>query len=83
MDAFTEIAKLFKDRENKNWSGVQIGTIVSVSPLQVRLNEFILLNSKHLYLTEMFNSRIKNNGDKVMIIPSSNEQIYFVIDKVV
>lgn len=78
-----ELAMLFKERDNKQWSGVQVGKVVSGFPgIKIRLGEVILLEKDML----IFASSVVNNlsvSDKVIVIPSSNEQIYYVIDKVV
>ncbi|WP_456273635.1 DUF2577 family protein [Bacillus sp. AK031] len=80
MDPFTEMAKLLKERENKPYIGPQTGTITRVSPLEVRLNENILLNSNHLRVSKTFADATKEAGEKVILIPSGDMQRFYIID---
>lgn len=101
MDAMTELAKLLKERENPSVQSTGIGTVISISPLKISLNSFILDKSnlfvaKHLLSTYQTSgasvgdhgdhthtiSDILQKGDKVIVIPSCNNSLYFVIDKV-
>lgn len=57
MDSITELAKLFKDRENPSMQGICIGKVLSTPPnLKITVNGFILdksnlVVSKHLLNT--------------------------------
>ena len=51
MDGISELAKLFKDRDNKEYLGPQIGTVVSPLPdIKVRMGDKILLTRRHLLI---------------------------------
>jgi hypothetical protein len=80
MDPFTEMAKMFKERDNKSYIGAKTGTITSLSPLEVRLNENILLNSSHLKLSRTFANGINEVGHKVILVPSGDMQKFYIID---
>lgn len=82
MDGFTELALMFKERDNKTWSGINIGTIISLNPLEIRLNESVILNFNHLILSNTFNTVRKEVDDQVILIPTSDEQKYYVVDKI-
>lgn len=52
MDNIYRLAKLFKERENNEWMGLQIGTVVSLDPLSIQIGKKMLLQSRHLYVAE-------------------------------
>lgn len=83
--AIVELAKLFKERNPKNSSNYVIGKVISPLPnLRINDGDSIILDKENLTVTSWFqrNSEIKQ-GDLVLMIPSSDEQNYIVIDKVV
>lgn len=139
MDGISELAKLFKERENKLYFGPQVGTVVNPLPnIQIGLGDKIILTKEHLIIAShilqdyerefslegeiQFSQenpgetdnilvgdhgphshtvtnisidteyqsigKIKwtdslKTGDEVILIPATNEQQYYVIDKVV
>lgn len=134
MDGITELAKMFKERDNKPYLGPQIGEVIDPPPnIKVKLGDKIILtkdnlviaakalndytrqisisgdisfadsncgstgiSSSHSHTIETINIDTQYNangtllytdtlkkGDKVILIPSTNEQLYFLIDKAV
>ena len=128
MDGISELAKLFKERENKLYLGPQIGIVISPLPdIQIAFGDKVILTKEHLIISEnlvkkqgKFKLKGSSNigsttlmrtqpnsyeivdididqidktnieieyelkaGDKVILIPTANEQQYYVIDKVV
>ncbi|MHC1683413.1 MAG: DUF2577 family protein [Clostridiaceae bacterium] len=95
MDGFVELAKLFRERDNPDLLGIDVGKVVSVSPLKVSLGnriildlEFLIVSENAYYKYELNNgSLVKTNnltiGDEVVLIPTPNKQTFFLIDKVV
>ncbi|WP_432662445.1 DUF2577 domain-containing protein [Wukongibacter baidiensis] len=139
MNGISELAKLFKERENKSYLGPQIGKIISPLPdIQVALGDKIILTKEHLMIAshilkdyerefaiegkvqlsqenagETNTASVGDHGshkhtvaqlnidtgykstgkikwtdslkidDEVILIPTVNEQQYYVIDKVV
>lgn len=95
MDGITELAKLFKERENPNLSEIQIGKVIGINPFTVTLGDKIILDVDDLvvaesayYKYELIDGVIKqviklSVNDDVILIPSSDEQTYYLIDKVV
>lgn len=142
MDAISELAMLFKERENTSYMGPQMGTVISPPPdIKVGLGDKIILDKEDLILAahvlagyereiegnhitgSVFSSRggkmdfhLTGNppsqnytitnfsllastteksegtlkytdtlkaGDKVILIPSSDNQKYYLIDKAV
>lgn len=82
MDGITELAKMFKDRNNPNILGVQIGVVVSPLPnLIIRLGEQILLDNEELILAYSLGTLIKD--DEVILLPTTDNQTFFVLDKAV
>lgn len=139
MDGISELAMLFKERDNKYYLGPQIGKVISPLPeIKIALGEKIILGKEHLIFAshvlkdyerefslegqiqlsqsnagqtdsasvgdhgshghivaslnidtqEKSTGKIKwtdslKIGDEVLLIPTTNEQQYYVIDKVV
>lgn len=139
MDGISELAKLFRERENKPYLGPHIGRVISPPPdIQIALGDRIILTKENLLIAshilkdyerefsvegqlqfsqgnpgETSNSSVGDHGthshmvtnlnidtsyqsagkikwtdslkseDEVILIPTTNEQQYFVIDKVV
>lgn len=107
MEGISELAKLFKERDNKPYLGPQLGNVINPPPeIKVSLGEKIILTKEHLVLSahilkdyvrefeiesvdiECSKGKIKFTdtlkiGDQVMLIPTTDEQKYYVIDKVV
>lgn len=139
MEGVSELAMLFKERDNKVYLGPQTGKVISPLPeIQIALGEKIILTKEHLIIashilkdyerefsiegdmqlsqanagetstvsvgdhgshkhtvaTLNINTGYKSTGkikwtdslkvdDEVILIPTANEQRYYVIDKVV
>lgn len=62
---------------------VVIGTIVSASPLKVRINQKMALTSDFVSMTQTAKSSLLKNGDKVLMFRQSGGQRYYIMDKVV
>lgn len=89
------LAHLFKERNNPKQTGITIGKVISGLPdLTVSLNDEIILDTDqlvianrlyHMHRHDEANSTINLplvSGDKVILVPATSEQIYYVIDKV-
>lgn len=85
MDGIVELAKLFKERDNVVYSGAQMGRIISPLPeIKISLGDKIILTKSHLvFASHLLNSDPLETGDRVILIPNKDEQIYYVIDKAV
>lgn len=51
MDNINRLAKLFKERDNNEWMGIQIGTVVASHPLSIQIGDKVILTSRHLFLS--------------------------------
>lgn len=97
QDWHIQLARMFKDRNNQSMTGIEIGVVVNGFPdLLISLGEDILLDmdslivGNHLYTmhthsddeyhTPVYTALM--TGDEVILMPTSNQQIYAVIDKV-
>lgn len=85
------MAKLFKDRNNKDAIGNVIGKVVSEKPLKIAiLNGLVLLDKEQLYKSEHIHTHYYDDikkidlfiNDEVLLIPTSNEQSFYIIDKI-
>ncbi|WP_165916261.1 DUF2577 domain-containing protein [Marinisporobacter balticus] len=136
MDGISELAKMFRERDNKNYLGPQTGIVISPPPnIQVTLGKKIVLTKEHLIIADHVlkdyqrELEIKGNmqtsgeggsitlktsstptiytvvtgnvsanttiigsmkytdtlktGDEVILVPATDEQTYFLIDKAV
>ncbi|WP_427340655.1 DUF2577 family protein [Caloranaerobacter sp. DY30410] len=94
MDGISELAKMFKERENKPYMGPRVGQVISPLPeIKVKLGDKILLDKQRLIIashiyehfgwTDETGTYYLAEGDKVILIPSTDEQIYFLVDKAV
>jgi hypothetical protein len=85
MDGVTELAKLFKERNNDPYEGYVIGEVVSSLPhVKIRIGDKIILDASHLvFAARLLNDGTLKQGDMVMMMPSQNGQSYIVIDKAV
>ena len=79
-----ELANEFKNRSNKDVIGPLIGKVISINPLKISiLSDKVILTEKHCYLCRRFIEINIELGDKVLCIPTSDNQKYFILDKVV
>ena len=80
------LAQEFKKRDNKEFFGAEIGTVLSVAPLKIGIydNQFII-DSNNYFLCKAINDMITNNeinnNDKVLVIATENNQNFFIVDK--
>ena len=90
-DWITEFAKMFKDRENKPSPSITTGKVIQPLPeVKIQLNEHIVLDKNNLIIFEHVYSHYAysdplhylNVGDEVCLLPTHDEQTYFLLDKV-
>lgn len=107
MEGFTEISKLFKERENPKAFSVEIGTIINTFPdIKIKLGDEgkIILTKENIFFASSVIDNYKRNcvidaqqtltgtivlkeylkvEDQVILIPTPDNQKYYLIDKVV
>nr|WP_306220689.1 DUF2577 family protein [Cohnella sp. WQ 127256] len=91
------LTKLFKERNNPPPVGAIIGEVISGFPnLSVSLGDEIILDDDqliignylyrmHYHLDDLHHTPVPitlSSGDQVIMVPTANKQVYFVIDKV-
>lgn len=77
-----ELAKQFKSRNNKNPIEPQLGEVISSSPIKIAiLSNKIILDNENCYICS--SSQSITPGDKVLCLPTSDGQTFFIVDKVV
>ena len=82
MKYTTELAKKLKERTNVNPIGNIIGTVIATNPLQISIfNGVAILDNDNCKLCSKVTDLVF--GDKLLICSDPNENLYFVIDKVV
>lgn len=67
MDNIYRLAKLFKERENPGWTGAQIGTVQSTSPLIIKLGSKITLTSRQLYAGQGMLQLMQHRRNSTMV----------------
>lgn len=77
-----DLAKEFKKRDNAEPIGAILGEIISVNPIKVTIlgNKAILDNRNSYLCSKVTGIEI---GDKVVCLPTADEQTFFIVDKVV
>ena len=84
MSGITELAKLFKERNNEAGYSPMFGKIIELPLTKIRINEKVILNDSHLVC--LFNLKEQNYegdyinlGKEVVLLPFSNYQKFIVI----
>lgn len=78
-DGIVELAKMFKDRENKQIDRWIVGTVVSNDPIKVKVSNFELEEEDEEIINIL--AEVKLNS-KVVLIPSSDYQKFLLIGEV-
>ena len=81
-----QLAKHFKDRDNVEPVGVTLGDVISVNPLSISIyNNQVILTEQHCCVCSSLKTieNILNTGDKVLCLPTTDGQTFFIVDKVV
>lgn len=81
-DGLTALAKMFKSRENQATSSIGVGMVVNESPLKVAFGNFSDLDKDDLVFAKGLETSLKQH-EELIIIPSIDEQTYFVLAKAV
>lgn len=85
------LAKMLHERTNPKMDGVQIGKVISPLPnIKVHINnEEFILEQEHLIIAQNIYNHYRNvdgtyllAGDQVILIPTPDSQVYFLVDKV-
>ena len=87
MNAYTELAKLFNERNNNKQYGLVIGKIISLPELKIQINEKIQLNEEkvisifNIAETKTYEERIEfvNLNKRVVLLPISDYQKFIAI----
>ena len=84
MNGVSELAKLFKDRENSDGYTPMFGTVIDLTDTKIRINEKVILNDTHIRscipLKEMDENGVYINLNKeVVLLPYSDNQKFIVI----
>jgi len=84
MDAVTELAKLFKARENPSFMGMVTGMVLTPPPnIKIAIGKEIILEKEHLIIAAALLNNTLVNRDEVILMPSQDQQTYYLIDKAV
>jgi len=89
VDKITELAYMFKNRDNIAPYEVTTATLINKNPITLKLSEKIFLSKeyKNLILTETVYNKIQNVdmsiGIEILVIPIGNGEMWYAIDKVV
>ena len=84
MNGITELAKLFKERENTSNYTPVIGQIIDLPNVKIRLGDKVILTSAHFKscvdLTETDENGIYINlGKEVVLLPYADNQKFIVV----
>lgn len=84
MNGITELAKLFKERNNSDDYSPVFGTIIGLPNIKIRVGNKVILTSAHIKscisLSETDeNGKCINLGKEVVILPYADNQKFIVI----
>jgi len=78
-----QLARLFKDRDNKPESEELKAKIISPLPnISISLGDEIILDEKDLIVANRIYQMDLHPGDEVIVLPAGSGQTYYLIDKV-
>lgn len=84
---YVELAKMFKDNENPHIHGVVVGKLIGTDPVSASINESIIANKSNSILSYTVSELVKTDklksGDAVIIMVSTNNKQFFILDKAV
>lgn len=89
MDKVTELAMLFRDRDNLENFQISTAVLINKSPIVLKLSETVFLSKEYenLILSETIHNKIidinTNVGTEVIVVPISSGSMWYAIDKVV
>ena len=88
MNGITELAKLFKERNNSENYSPMFGKIIELPQTKIRINEKVILNDSHLVFCCSINEQNEegyyiNLGKEVVLLPFSGNQKFIVIGVVI
>ena len=89
MDKLTELALMFKERDNTPPYDITTAKLISKSPLVLKLSEKLFLSKEYenLVLSETVYNKIlldtTSIGIEIIVIPLGNGSLWYAIDKVV
>lgn len=84
MHGITELAKLFKERDNATEYSPVFGTIIELPQIKIRINEKVILTSNHLkscvnLLTQNSDGDYIYKGCEVAMLPYAGNRKFLVI----
>ena len=84
MNGISELAKLFRERDNMTSYSPMFGKIIELPALKIRIGEKIIIDESYikscvnLYEQDGYGSYI-HNGKTVALLPYSNNQKFIVV----
>lgn len=84
LNGITELAKLFKERENANDYSPMIGRIIKLPDLKIRLGDKVILTSAHIKTCVSLNAVDESGqyiylGKEVVLLPYADNQKFTLI----
>ena len=81
MDPISDLAKLFKDRENTKDYSPMIGTVIELPNVRIRIGEKIILDTSHLTMcvSLQHNQYYSDLGKEVILLPYADGQKFILI----
>ena len=88
MNGITELAKLFKERENESGYTPMFGTVIELPSTKIRINEKVILDDSHIICCiHLKDTNIEgeyiNLRKEVVLLPFANTQKFVVIGVVI
>ena len=88
MSGITELAKLLKERENKQGYSPVFGTIIDLSALKIHLGGKVILTEEHIVRCVSIDSRDEdgeyvNLGKEAVLLPFADNQKFILVGVII
>ena len=88
MNGITELAKLFKERENSDSYSPMFGTVIDLPSIKIRISDKVILTDSHITLCinleeQNADGAYINLGKTVVLLPHANGQKFIVIGVII
>lgn len=81
MKNLTELATFFKERDNKDFFGIQTAEVISINPIVMKLSEKVFLSKEYENLKIAEGLTVSQVGDELIVIPTLKGDLWYAIAK--
>lgn len=81
MKNLTELATFFKERDNKDFFGIQTAEVISINPIVMKLSEKVFLSNEYENLKIAEGLTASQVGDELIVIPTLKGDLWYAVAK--